>query len=303
MKRFNNSVLLVILMVLLGGFVLTRLLHAPALERNLEENLLKFDTSKITEIRISPAIEKKGEIKLVRSSNVWRVQRNNRVASADSRLLKNVLGSIKEIHPDRVVSRKKEKWGDYNVDTTGTNIKVYTGNEMQAEFWVGETSSGTSCVRVEGEDDVYAVKETVADQFNKAFNAWRDKSFLRVQPDMISKINFQYPADSSFTLTRVQNEWKISDLKVDSSKVQNYLNKLKSRTIAEFADNFTTQSLPTYVVTMGTDATTLVTVQCWKVQDDKWVLTSNLQDNVYFSAHGQSLIADLFVGKKSFTTK
>src|SRR5688500_9060166 len=107
MKRSNNKILLIVLILLVGGFILTRVLRSPALEKNMEENLLKIDTAKITEIRISPSAQKNEEIKLIRNSNVWKVQRKDLTAAAENRSLKNAIGTLAAIHPDRVVSRKK----------------------------------------------------------------------------------------------------------------------------------------------------------------------------------------------------
>lgn len=300
MKRSNNKILFIVLIVLVGGFVLTRVLRSPALEKNLEENLLKIDTAKITEIRISPSAQKGEEIKLIRNSNTWKVQRNDLTAAAENRSLKNAIGVLAAIHPDRVVSRKKEKWSSYKVDTTGTNVKIFTGQKMAADFWVGKSGSGTTCVRLEGEDDVYAVKEMIDTYFNKDFNAWRNKAFLRLEPDKITKITFQYPSDSSYTVVRDSSQWKIDNAKVDSAKVESYLNKFRSRDISEFADSFTPASSPTYQVTMEREGHTPINVRCWKTENDKWILTSSLQDGVYFSAQSAPLINDLFVGRLWF---
>lgn len=299
MIRSNNKILFIVLIVLLGGFVLSRVFRAPSLERNLQEHLMTLDTGKINAIHIIPASEKKGEIRLVRSRNAWEVEHNQRKAKTDLSQLKNVLGSLQEIHPDRIVTRTKEKWANYNVDTTGTHVKVFVGQATPVEFWVGKTSGGSSCVRLDGEDEVYEVKESLESYFNKPFSAWRDKSFLRIQPDKISKISFQYPGDSSFVVVRKEDKWNIDDLKADSTKVQSFLNKFKSRNISEFADDFTPPASPTYSVALSNDSTTAITVQAWKIQDDKWVVTSSLQDSIHFSANS-SLIKDLFAGKKWF---
>lgn len=298
MKRSNNKILLIVLIVLIGGFVLTRVLRSPALEKNLEDSLLKIDTAKVTELRITPSAQK-GEIKLIRNSNTWKVQHNKQTAAAENRALKNAIGALAAIQPDRVVSRKKEKWSNYKVDSTGTNVRIFTGNEMEANFWVGKSGSGTTYIRFDDEVDVYAVKEMMDSYFNKDFNAWRNKAFLRVDPKKISKITFQYP-DSSYTVVRDSTAWKINDLKADSSKVESYLNKFRSRDLSEFADSFTPSSSPMYEVTMEGQGVTPINIRCWKIENDKWFLSSSLQDSVYFSSQG-SLISDLFVGKKWFT--
>ncbi len=301
MKRSNNTILLIVLLVLVGGFVLTRLFRTPSLESNLDEHLLTLDTGKVNAIHISPAAED-GEIKLVRSGKKWEVQHGETKANVDVSQVKNALKSISEIHPERLLTRKKEKWVDYHVDSTGTNVKVYTGEEDPTEFWIGKTSGGGNSVRLEGGNDVYEVKEALDGTFNRRFVGWRDKTFLKVEPEKISRITFEYPADSSFVVERSDGKWSINNVPADSAKVATYLNRFRSRTLSEFAENFTPPESPEYVVTLNNDSATSLTLKGWKT-DDKWVVTSSVQDKVYFSSNDNSLMNQLFAGKNSFLKK
>ena len=299
MKRSNNVILLIVLLVLLGGFVLARFLRAPSLESNLEEHLLTIDTSKVSVIHIRPAAEN-GEIKLVRAGNAWKVERGETKSNVEVSHIKTALRSISKIQPERLLTRKKEKWADYHVDSTGTNVKVYTGNEDPTEFWIGKTSSGGNSVRIEGNDNVYEVKGALDGNFNKRFAGWRDKTFLKVEPEKISRITFEYPSDSSFVVERSNGKWNINNVQADSAKVATYLNRFRSRTLSEFADNFTPPEKPTYIVTLNNDSATSLTLRGWKTDDNKWVVTSSLQDQVYFSSNDKTLMNQLFAGKKAF---
>ncbi len=300
MRRSNNKILIIVLVVLLGGFVLTRVFRAPSLERNIEEDLLTLDTAQVSAIHITPAVDNKAEIKLIRSGVDWKVQYRGRTAQVEMNQLNSALGSISEIHADRILTRKKEKWTDYNVDTTGTHVTVILNQGTQKEFWVGKLSGSGNCIRIEGEDDVYEVKEALERNFNKNFSAWRDKSFISVQPESVSKIAFQYPGDSSFVVVQSGGKWELEDVKADSSKVQTYLNRLRSRNLSEFADDFKPSAQASHILKLSNDSSLAITVQGWKMEDDKWVLASSLQDSVYFSSSDATMIRELFAGKKWF---
>jgi hypothetical protein len=299
MKRSKNTILLIALIILLGGFVLSRVFRSPSLESNLDEDLLALDTSRITAIHINPTVEK-GEIKLIRAGKSWQLERDQEKARVEVSQVKNALGSIREIHPERLVTRKREKWSDYNVDTTGTNIRVYTGPNDLTEFWVGKTSGGATTVRLEGEENVYEVKETLDRNFNKAFAGWRDKSFLKVEPDKVTKVTFQYPADSSFVLEKSNGKWNIGNVQADSVKVQNYLNRFRSQNLSEFADDFTPTGLPVWVVTLYQNSATTLELKGWNTEDNRWVVTSTIQPDVFFKSDNESLMDQLFAGKKRF---
>ena len=299
MKKSNNTILLVALIVLLGGYVLSRVFRSPSLESNLNEHLLTLDTSMISAIHINPA-SAKGEIKLVRSGRNWEAQFNQSTSKVDIAQVKNALRSIREIHPERLVTRKKEKCQDYNVDTTGTNVKVYIGQNDPTEFWVGKASGGGTTVRLEGEDNVYEVKESLESSFNKPFSGWRDKTFLRVNPDAISKVIFEYPADSSFVLEKTGTKWIIGNSAADSTKVRTYLNRFRSQNLSEFADNFKSENLPVWVVTLYNNSTKTIELKGWNTEDNRWVVTSSIQPGVYFESDNTSLMDQLFAGKKRF---
>jgi|SRR5688572_5820065 hypothetical protein len=303
MKRSNNKILFIVLIVLVGGFVLTRVFRAPSLERNIDETLLTLDTSKVRGIHISPAIQTQKEIRLIRSGNDWQLQQDKRNARAEMRQVKTALGSLAAIKADRVLTRKKEKWASYNVDTAGTRVKIVLGQNDLKEFWVGKMNGGGSSIRLEDENDVYETRAPLEGNFNKNFNEWRDKTFLKVQPENISKITFQYPGDSSFVLIQSANKWQIDNVKADSSNVQTYLNRFRSRFLQDFDDDFTPSEEASYTVTLDIRSTAPVAIKAWQVQKDRWVLNSSQQQDVYFSSADPSVIRDLFVGKSSFVSR
>jgi hypothetical protein len=302
MRLSKNTVLLIVFVTLLGVFVLSRVFRTPSLESNLEEHLLTLDTSEINAIHIRPSTEK-GEIKLVRTGNSWQVEHDQKTANVEIAEVKNALATLREVHPERLVTRKMEKWADYNVDTTGTNVKVFTGKSDPTEFWVGKTSGGSNSIRLEGESDVFEVKETLDRTFNKKFAGWRNKTFLKLDPSQVSKITFQYPADSSFVVERSVGKWSVDEVRADSAKVQAYLNRFRSRNLSEFADDFKMPASSGYVVILQNDSATMLKLQGWKIEENKWIVTSSLQDSVYFSSSDKSLMNDLFASKNTFLPK
>ncbi len=300
MKRSKNTILLIALIILLGGFVLSKVFRSPSLESNLDEHLLTLDTASINAIHINPA-SNKGEIRLVRSGKNWEAQFNGSTSKVETAQVKNALRSLREIHPERLVTRKKEKWQDYKVDSTGTHVKVYTGQNDPSEFWIGKTSGGGTTVRLEGDDKVYEVKESLESSFNKPFSSWRDKTFLRVDPDVVSKVTFKYPADSSFVLEKSGTKWAIENSAADSTKVRTYLNRFRSQNLSEFKDDFPAADSPKFVITLFQDANKILELQGWTAEDNKWAVSSSLQPGVYFSSDNKTLMNNLFAGKETFT--
>ena len=298
MKRFSNKILFIALLVLAGAFVLTRVFRSPARESNFNTDVLKIDTSRVDKIILHPAADERKELKLSKDSNAWKVSRDKVTALANTDLIKTLLAKLGSLEPERIVTRKKDKWNEYEVsDTTGTDVAVFSGNEEIAKIKVGKENTGITFMRRTEEDEVYAVSGAVASSFNLKFNDWRDPSVLRITKDGITRITFNYPADSGFVLTRNEKTWMIDNIQTDSAKTENYLNKLKLKEVTRFADDFTANREPDVIMTIHTPAPFVI--KGWKASFAHWILTSDLQPGVYFSDDGNLVANDIFPGKKS----
>lgn len=298
MKRTNNIILIVVLVVLAGAFALSRMFHSPRLQSNFQTNLLKIDTANVTQIRIDPAGNEQPII-LVEEGKQWKVQQGEKTAEADNNSVTSLLGSVTNSEIERMVSRKEEKWNDFNVgDSTGTHIELYNANDRISDWWVGG-GSGSTYVRLDGEDEVYATAGYLNTLFNKKFDAWRNKSFLHLNPASVSEIAFHYPSDSSFVVVKMEEHWMIGDQKADTVSVQRYLNKLRNKTISSFADDFSPSRQPDMTLTIQRASNTPLTVKAWKKDEASWVLTSSYKEGTYFSDTGTA-INDLFVGRDFF---
>ncbi len=298
MKRFNNKILIIILVVLAGAFVLTRVFRSPARESNLDSDALAVDTSGIDKILLHPASDDGREIKLTKETDGWKVSRDDITSGANADRVETLLAKLTALKPERIVTRKEEKWDEYDVsDSTGTEITAFAGGDEVAHLRVGKESMGVTFMRKSAEDEVYAVTGSAGSAFNVKFDDWRDPYLLRLTKDDITRIEFTYPADSGFVLVRKAQAWMVDDSPADSARTESYLNKLKLKKIAKFDDDFAAASEPD--VTMEIKASAPVVVKGWRVSPEKWILTSDLQPGVYFSDEGNVVAKDLFPAKET----
>src|SRR5687768_3233178 len=237
MKKKTNTILLFFLLVLLCAFALTKVFRTPARESNLDENIFRTDTAKIAALKIIPAGNAHPEFLLKKNDSSWTIEQDERLARVDERSLENLLSEIHSLKPERVVSRKKEKWDDYHVgDTTAIQLVLYNANMNDLASWhVGKEAQNGTYVRAQNEDEVYIVEGHLGNQLLKDFAAWRDKSFLNVAKRSINKITFAYPADSGYVLEKRDGRWIADNEKADSLKVETYLSKLQLKTLNTFA--------------------------------------------------------------------
>jgi len=313
MRRINNKILLIGFGILVAIFVAAHYLRSPALETNIRKELIKLDTAAIGEVHILPAKDPGAELKLIRVGKNWKVNKGTRTEASGIGPVKSLLGTLTNLQAQRVASRKKEKWGDFNVGETGTHVTVYQGGKLVADFHVGKVgfvrnSGGAfggayTYLRLSDENEVYTVDGFLESIFNNSFNDWRDKTFLKLNKTDITKLLFQYPLDSGFLAEKRDSVWFIGNEKTDPSKTENLLNAFSSKYLTEFVDGFTAAKPADCTVQVISKNGTLVTIQAWKTNDAEWVLISSYQKGIYFSNKGSNIINEILVGKKRLLTK
>ena len=309
MKKLSTKILIILLVVLVAVLVLSRIFRSPGLESNLRKTLVSVDTATVSEVRIQPASTRTSEIKLVKEGKNWMVVSDKKKSSADVSSVKGILGLLQGLPTQRLASRKKEKWETYNVGDKGTHVTVYAGSKKIADLNFGKTGfapggggygSAYTYVRLSDENEVYTVDGFLESQFNRSYQDWRNKAFLRVNRDDIAKLAFTYPADSGFVVSKKDSVWTIGREKADLTKVQNFLNQITSKNLNDFADDFVAlPSAPFSLLIEGKNGM-LAAVEGWK-DADKWTMKSTEQNGVYFSA-SNALVKDFWVGRKNFNS-
>ena len=298
MKKLNSKILLIVLILLVSIFILSRLFRAPSLESNLRKELISLDTATVDEIKILTQ-KQGGEIKLSRQGDTWRVNKAQQQSETDRGLVNSFLGSIKSIKPLRLATRKKEKWEEFNVGEKGIHATVYGGGKKVADLIIGKTGfaqgGSYTYVRISDEDETYAVDGFLESSFNRSFNDWRNKTVLKLKKEDIAKITYQYPADSGFVVEKRDSIWYAANTVADQAKVEMLLNQLSYKNLSEFQDGFNPSSPPLATVLIEGKSGNLNTIKGWKIADQQWVINSSPQKDVYFAAPFSSISTDILV--------
>jgi hypothetical protein len=297
MKKNKNQILFLIFIGLIALFVLTKVFRSPARETNLETDLFGIDTAEISSIRLVG--NSNGDLTLKKENSDWMVTHDSKAAKADRPAVDNLLRTLSRLKPERIVSRKKEKWDTYNVgDSSSLHVTAFDGDNEELINWhVGKESQGMTYLRPAEDDEVYAMEGLLRRSLDKDFSGWRDKTFLRLKAADVVGISFKYPLDSGFVMRKDGNRWIIDDHQADSAAVQRYINKLQSRNISNVLDDYAPASVPDVTVTIERTGGEPAVIKAWRDPEDSWTLNSTFQQEAYFRDAGMG--KDLFVGKKS----
>jgi Domain of unknown function (DUF4340) len=310
MKNANPWTLVAVFGGLVLLFVAVKLYRSPILESNLPPSLVEIDTAAITELVITPAKARSENVRIVKSEG-WKLVRDNRNLRLDQGAGPNALRMLMSAKPERMISKRKEKWDEFGVgDSTGTRVRIMAGTSSEAELIIGRSGFGQSggqgygppytYVRVADEPEVYAVSGFLDAQFNRVYDDWRDKSFLRLVRDSVNHITFRYPSDSSFVLDKRQGTWMLNDGPADSASVNSYLGSLGYRNVQAFASSQPAGSAP-IVITFEKSGKTQATVEAWPAEYG-FVTRSSHQPETFFFADAVTA-RDILRSKKGFQVK
>ncbi len=302
----NLSITLGVLIVIYLG----TLLFGGKKERNFRTELFAVDTSAVTQILIYPQVTNGEEVKIFKDGDVWKVRvSDKKFVTVPEDKIKSLKQKLSELKIERLVSKTPSKWAMFKVDSTGTRVKVYEGSDLVADFVVGKFEmqgrrNFITYVRNANEDETYSVNGFISPTFNRKADSYRNNYVMKTNKNDWQKLEFIYPADSSFVMEKdSSNRWFSEGVQLDSATVEKYLSSISrlysSNYIDEFPNDF--PKTPTMELKLtgknGTDE-----IKCY-VKGDKSIIESSYDKENYFDGKKGKLEEKIFKGKSYFIKK
>ncbi len=310
---FNNistKKLFIIFSILLIVVVSFMLYDSQQGESTFKTKIIDIDTSAVNVIKIYPKSSNHKEVLLKKEAGNWKVLlSNNKYAFAPSNKISGLLNQLLLIKPLSIAAKQKDKWADFQVDSTGTEVKLFDGNDKLLTLIVGKISfqqprSVFTYVRVNDDDNVYQTEGFLSFVFDHDANYFRDQKIVSDNIGNWSKLIFNYPSGNSFVLTKKDGRWLLNGNHVDSTITENYLNKLSRLNASAFADNFDRNILNSnpYKLTIQSAKLGDIAIVCYK-NNSGTIIHSSQNPEAYFDGTKNKLFESIFVEKKYFEKK
>ena len=301
----KNLIVLFVVLFLIAAYLL---FFNSGEERSFRKDLVSIDTSKVSEIYIYPS-DKKDNIHLLKTSGKWElILAENKKAPVVKNRVTNLLNELVKIQATGLTTRDDKKWKEYNVDSTGTRIKVLQNGTVTLDLIVGRISfqqpnSITTYVRLNNDANVYSTDGYLGMSVNFSKSSFRNSTIISSSKSNWKMISFKYPSDSSFVLTRNGNRWAIENKVVDSLKAEELLNNLENLTSPTFADYVKPGDLinPAYKVVIDLNDNSQIKVDAF-LDSSKIIIHSSQNPDSYFEGN-KELDSKLFLSPKRFVKK
>ena len=212
---------------------------------------------------------------------------------------------------ERLVARSNERWGEFQVsDSLSTRLVIYEERKKTLDLIIGRFDyqpppggnqnnqqnqfSGISYIRKYSEAEVYAVEGFLGLSFNQSFNFWRYQLLTNLNQVQISRMVFDYPADSGFVAQKSKAGWQVAGLPADSTSMMMYLSGISNKRSSSFEDGFHPSTPPDYQLTIESDNLPPVIIRAFIQPGGDVILNSSINPGSYFRSSRSDLFAEFF---------
>lgn len=321
-NKFNNKTLLIVLAALVVLYFGSQFLQKRSRAKTtLKTDIVQIDTAAIT----SFIIDKDNKVEFKRNGNTWQVSSNGVTDEADPGVVNNMLAQLLAIKAERLVSNSSEKWGEYQLtDSAATRVQVTENNSDQTlDLYIGRFQyqpppqnqqnqfqqrqpqiTGSTYIRLGEGDAVYSTEGFLTMAFGQEFNTWREGKFIQTVKSNIKRIQFDYPADSSFTLAKVDSLWAVDGVVGNQDEIESYLDNLVYKQDKTFVDDFQPAGTPSHAITIAGDNMADVKVTVYAdYENDAFYMQSNQNQGATIKSIRRGLFESLVVDKARFLTE
>lgn len=309
-KKKTNSILIIVLLVLLLAVVSNQIIKSKKGERTFKSELTAFTADEVESISIFTKANNYEPMKLTRNGDDWKLNYSGKDYTADPDMTSNIANDLSRLKADRLIANKKDKWSEFDVsDTTGVKVLVEGERGEICEVYIGRFSynqnsqKASTFVRLADEKDVYSVEGYLGMVFNRDLNSFRNKSIFRGNQNDLTRVSFQYPGDSAFTLSKEENNWLIGDMPADSTITAQYLSGISYLTGSEFKDDFdpANSSYTSYKCTIEGNNMSSLVITGYRDESGNTVVSSSLNPGAYFDGTPGELFNKIFKGVLHFS--
>jgi hypothetical protein len=148
-----------------------------------------------------------------------------------------ILHQLKNLEVKSTVSSKPEKHTVFQVDKTGTEVKVYEKGIEKLSFILGKmaTSYTESYVRKLNSNDVLLAEGASSYLFNRPVKEWREKTIYTAPKETIKEVRYQY-GDTTFSMLLKDSTWFVGKEKVKQSIAETIVTSLSNLQADDFID-------------------------------------------------------------------
>lgn len=155
---------------------------------------------------------------------------------ADQAAVGRLLGKCSDARAGAVVSDKPGKHSMFQVDSTGTLVRLFE-NGTEKALIIGKAGPSYSgvYVRRKNSDEVLLTDASLSSSAVRSLKDWRDRTITKVPVETINDVRFQY-GDTTFSVVLQDSVWRIDNEIANDAAIVGFLGSLASIQADDFVD-------------------------------------------------------------------
>jgi hypothetical protein len=252
MKRYSVALSVVVVLVIAAYLVLQRPGEWGSSGR-VGDMLVRYDSAAVDKLQIT---SRSGNIVLERQGDKWYIVEPIRYRAHESHVGEAV-GRGRSLELTSLVSTNPEKQGLFQVDSTGTQVRIFERGVETAVFYIGKLNDTFSetFVRREGSDQVFLARGQLETVFAKEMKDWRNSLIFKTEQSAITHVKFAY-GDTTYSLVFEDSLWRVNGETATDHLVRSFLVSLSNFESDDFIDT-PPRPLPRLTATLEVAGTTL----------------------------------------------
>lgn len=275
MKRI--TVILTLVLVVLAGvtFLVLQQQGETSSTGMTGELLVQYDSAAVDRITVQT---RDGLVELQKEAGKWVLTSPLRYP-ADEGLVAQALGKGKQIELKGIVSSNPQKQQLFEVDSSGTLVRVYEKGAERAAFRVGKAgpSYTETYVRKEGSLDVHLADGMFGYFFTRQPKEWRDRTILKTDQASIRSVTLQF-GDTTVALSLRDSLWRVDTALAADAAVRTFLGSVTNLQADGFVDE-PPPALPPLVCTISLAGTDLRFF--FAKESDKYYVLSSTSSQIF----------------------
>ncbi len=312
MKR--NIILTAIFLVLILIFLLMSRSEKKSERAHIPDSVVAVDSTKVSKIEIKRQNDD-SPVTLEKRGTEWHVTTPVDYP-ANQEHVGALLSKAANMQVMGLASSNPEKQSQFQVDSTGTFVKLYEGPKQAADFVIGKSGTGgVTFIRQSGSDNVYSVDGYLPSTFGKRVQDWRDKIITNFEKDQLTSLKL-IQADEEMTITRNTinfEEWDLThsgDSEVffgNADQVTKAVNSLWRFNAQDFVDDPDSAAVAGFAIPDTTAIITLADNTIWTLHFEPQIGTpsrflvkrEDKGDGVYFVTN-KGILTNIFADFEEF---